>query len=116
MCLLRKDILDKIMPGAALKKVNSVITTAKKGDVIKIVGKVVKPIKFCIGNNYLYRCKPLIVENLQLPCLLSARDLIKMKATIDFPGGKLFLRGRNYKVPLVHMSRKKAHPVFVTRN
>jgi len=116
MCLLRKDILDKIMPGATLKKVNSVITTAKKGDVIKIVGKVVKPIEFCIGNNYLYKCKPLIVENLQLPCLLSARDLIKMKAAIDFPGGKLFLEGRKYQVPLVHMSKKRAHPVFLTRN
>jgi len=65
----------------------------KKGDVIKIVGRVIKPIKFCIWNSCLYRCKPLSRKRAH-PVFLTRNEVIPPHSEMILPV-KTLIQGKN---------------------
>ena len=83
-CLMRHDVFKKLFPNGKLIPVEDKITTAKKGDYLEIMGQSEKKVLFQFANRkYSYTCRPFVVKKIQLPCLLSAHDLNRMKMIMN---------------------------------
>lgn len=83
--LLSSELFSKLCPDGNLTPVLSTLSTAGPAN-LKILGKVSAPLTmtfkhptFCLT----YDISPWIIEGLQLPMILSARDLKALKANID---------------------------------
>jgi len=84
-CVLDYKLFKRLFPKAAIEPCYDRITTAKKNDVLKVVGIPRQPISLKFANNkYIYNVRPLLARQLQLPCLLSASDMSKMPLRVDY--------------------------------
>ena len=89
--LMSEELFHRINPNGELKPVKLSVNTADKDSKLEVLGTPTQPIEmeFYEPNDgkqhkIRYRCLPVIIRNLQFPCLLSTGDLEQLQASVDF--------------------------------
>ena len=105
--LMSEDLYRRIHPNGEVNPVKMTVNTAAQGAQLEVMGVPTKEIEMEFYNTVdpdqdkiYYRVQPVIIRNLQFPCLLSENDLEKLKANVDF------------ETKSVHMRTKKGTSTF----
>ena len=106
--LMSEDLYRRIHPNGEVNPVKMTVNTAAQGAQLEVMGVPTKEIEMEFYNTVdpdqdkiYYRVQPVIIRNLQFPCLLSENDLEKLKANVDFETKSVDMRTKKgTSVPL----------------